>query len=398
MITTMDNVNDKLFKLYSKQWCSLCEALDNLSVDGMEDYEKNPLLLRIDDSQKYEKADLRIMIFGQDMSIGDWYKYNRHTALEDCMKNIKTFRNSIGSVDINTQQTRQSRGFGGGVNKFIDILRKKMPGCEIQFVWNDLAKIGRNIKGNPNREKLEEIENKYFNVTIDEINCLNPDFIIFMTGPAKFWESRLKSKLNNPKTFDCYGYSYHDLCLLEIITNDIKTKSPSVNLAFRTYHPCARGKKKTTYYQSIAEIIKRKYIFENLLIDFQKIKGCTPIICSVNDEKYEDQIVEDSNISYWSNEWLSIGYIQGNYYACITYGLNNNIELGIRRAPGTLKKEFNSTLKDYPDSSNIWWYCKKDIDKEPIEQNISTKELILKLTNGLSELLDFMNNELSNTL
>ena len=154
----MDNVNDKLFKLYSKQWCSLCEALDNLSVDGMEDYEKNPLLLRIDDSQEYEKADLKIMMFGQDMSLGDWYKYNRHTTLENCMKNIKTFRNSIGSVDINTQK-RQSRGFGGGVNKFIDILRKKMPGCEIQFVWNDLAKIGRNIKGNPNREKLEEIEN-----------------------------------------------------------------------------------------------------------------------------------------------------------------------------------------------------------------------------------------------
>lgn len=374
------DVNDRLFEVYSKKWGELCNVLDKLEDNSGPNYENNPLLLRVDNSQEYERADLKIMIFGQDMSQGEWYKYDRKAPLEDCMKSIKTFRNSVGSVDIDTQK-RQSRGLGGGINRLIDILRKKMPGCEIQFVWNDLVKIGRNIKSNLNCEKLEAVEKEYFNVIIDEINCLQPDFIIFMTGPTEFWESRLREKLRISSPYiQCPGFSLQQLSL--VILGE---SCPEVKSAFRTYHS-RYIKGRWGRFSAIAEIIKRKYIFDRL-----KYKFSQSVICFVNDENSEDQIIENEDVIYWSSEWLSIGYIRENYYACITYGLNSNIEMGIRRAPGTLKKEFDyPNNRDYPVSSNIWWYCKKDIDKDLAEQNVSVEDLIVKLTNGLNETMNFL--------
>ena len=327
---------------------------------------------------------MKIMIFGQDMSDGSWYKYDRQSSLEDCMNNIKTFRNTIGAVDKETQK-RQNRGFGGGVNRFINLLRKAMPECKIQFIWNDLVKIGRNIESNQNREKLETVEKEHFNVIIDEINCLQPDYIIFMTGPTEFWESRLREKLKISSPYiQCPGFSLKQLSL--VILGD---SCPGVKSAFRTYHP-RYIKGRWGRYFTIAEIIKRKYIIDKLNDRFPQ-----STICFVNDENYEDQIIDYEDIRCYSSEWLSTGRVQGNYYGCITYGLNDNIELGIRRAPGTLKVESDClNNKDYPLSSNIWWYCKKDIDKDLIAQNLSVEDLIEKLTDGLNEVLTIMSCEL----
>lgn len=383
MINNVD-VNDRLLQIYSEKWTELCKALDKLDGNCGQNYENNPLLLRVDDCQEYEEADLKIMIFGQDMSDGSWYKYDRQSSLEDCMNNIKTFRNTIGAVDKETQK-RQNRGFGGGVNRFINLLRKAMPECKIQFIWNDLVKIGRNIESNQNREKLETVEKEHFNVIIDEINCLQPDYIIFMTGPTEFWESRLREKLKLSSPYiQCPGFSLKQLSL--VILGD---SCPGVKSAFRTYHP-RYIKGRWGRYSTIAEIIKRKYIIDKLNDRFPQ-----STICFVNDENYEDQIIDYEDIRCYSSEWLSIGRVQGNYYGCITYGLNDNIELGIRRAPGTLKVESDClNNKDYPLSSNIWWYCKKDIDKDLIAQNLSVEDLIEKLTDGLNEVLTIMSCEL----
>lgn len=390
MINNVD-VNNRLLEIYSEKWAKLCIALNKLEGNCEQNYENNPLLLRIDNSMEYERADLKIMIFGQDMSHGEWYKYDRLSPLEECMNNIKTFRNSIGAVDKDTQN-RQNSGFGGGVNRFINLLHKALPGCEIQFVWNDLVKIGRNIKSNPNRETLEAIEKEHFNVIIDEINCLQPDYIIFMTGPTEFWESRLRKKLKISTLYiPCPGFGLNQLSLVSL-----EGRCSDVKCAFRTFHP-RYIKGRWGRFSAIAEVIKRKYIFDKLIDELKvKLKDdfTQPYICFVNDENNQDQIVEKYNFSYLSSEWLSIGYVKGNYYGCITYGLYNDIELGIRRAPETLKGAFDCLHNDYPITSNIWWYCKTDIDKDLTKQNMSIKDLITKLADGLKEVLDIMKREL----
>ena len=66
------NINKQLANLYLSKWDELCKALND---NGLFGYEYNPLLLNINDEDDFESADVRVMLIGQDMSYGDWYKY-----------------------------------------------------------------------------------------------------------------------------------------------------------------------------------------------------------------------------------------------------------------------------------------------------------------------------------
>lgn len=52
MINNVD-VNNRLLQIYSEKWTELCKALDKLEGNCGQNYENNPLLLRVDDCQKY---------------------------------------------------------------------------------------------------------------------------------------------------------------------------------------------------------------------------------------------------------------------------------------------------------------------------------------------------------
>ena len=133
---------------------------------------------------------------------------------------------------------------GGGMNKFIDMLNARFQGKKIRYVWNDVVKLGRNVtKGNPHRTLLAEIEREYFNVVKDEINAVKPQVIVFLTGPNPFWEDKLRQCLGIDAS--CYqplpGWSgnVRQLALLTLHEDTF----PSVQYAFRTYHPCARERR-----------------------------------------------------------------------------------------------------------------------------------------------------------
>ena len=248
------NINQKLAEYYSSKWDNLCKTLNS---NELFSYEYNPLLLNINDCEDFEKADIKVMLFGQDMSWGDWYKYDLYgNILTECMLAITTFDNKIGAI---YNGKRQTRGMGSGMNIFIDRLNNKFKGKEIRYVWNDIVKIGRNItKGNNKNQILEEIENQHFDVIKDEINLIEPQIIIFLTGPNIFWESKLQKRLGitkiNYKTVQNWNNN-KQIALLELD----KEQFPSVKYAFRTYHPCAYGKyiaRQSERYNTIVENIK----------------------------------------------------------------------------------------------------------------------------------------------
>ena len=218
----------------------MCQKLDESGLGG---YEYSPLLLSVNNPDDFDTADIKVMLFGQDMSYGDWYIYDRHTQpLEECMRAIRTFDNTVGAVDLNGR--KQKKGMGGGMNKFIDMLNARFQGKKIRYVWNDVVKLGRNVtKGNPHRTLLAEIEREYFNVVKDEINAVKPQVIVFFTGPNSFWEDKLRQCLGIDAS--CYqplpGWSgnVRQLALLALHEDTF----PSVQYAFRTYHPCARERR-----------------------------------------------------------------------------------------------------------------------------------------------------------
>ena len=231
------NTSERLYQVYASKWDALCQKLDEAGLCG---YEYSPLLLSVTNSDDFDTADIKVMLFGQDMSAGDWYMYDRHTQpLEECMRAIRTFDNKEGAVGLNGN--RQRKSMGGGMNKFIDTLNVRFQGKEIRYVWNDVVKLGRNVtKGNPHKSLLAEIERDYFNVVKDEINAIKPQVMVFLTGPNSFWERRLQQCLGIDAS--CYqplpGWSgnVRQLALLALQ----KEEYPSVQYAFRTYHPCAR--------------------------------------------------------------------------------------------------------------------------------------------------------------
>jgi hypothetical protein len=250
------NLNQKLALIYASRWSALCKALIE---NGLCDYQHNPLLLNINDPDDFEKADIKVMLFGQDMSSGDWYQYDRKNVFNkengSILSEIKTFNNTLGAI---YDGKRQTRGMGGGMNLFISRLNEKFKGKQIRYVWNDIAKLGRDTTkdwGMKNDAgKLWNIEMNYFDVVKSEIQIIEPQIVVFFTGPTPYWESKLQQKLGitqvNYKSIQNWN-NLGQVALLELN----KERFPSVQYAFRTYHPCARASKKARY-DAIIENIK----------------------------------------------------------------------------------------------------------------------------------------------
>lgn len=230
------NTNESLWRMYDSKWSNLCRVLEE---NGLEGYEYSPLLLGIKDVEDFDSADIKVMLFGQDMSEGDWYQYNRQRqSLNECMMSIRTFDNKIGAIDLNGK--RGTKCMGRGMNRFIDMLNAHYPDKKIRYIWNDLVKLGRNIKGNSHQKLLEQIELEYFNVIRDEVNIIRPQILIFFTGPNKFWEIKLQQKLGISKSsylsVPAWKGNIRQLAQLKLE----RETYPTVKYVFRTYHPCAR--------------------------------------------------------------------------------------------------------------------------------------------------------------
>lgn len=350
----MEDINKKLFELYSSKWVLLNDELDRKE---MFDYEYNPLLLSVDDCLEYEKADLRVMLFGQDMSEGDWYKYDRKNddLRLKCMCSIETFRNNGASIDKASKKLL-TKGMGGGLNLFMREFKSNFPDKKIQFVWNDLVKMGRNIRYNPNKDILSKIEQDYFNVIIEEVRILHPDIIIFLTGPTSFWDLKLQDKFNI--NFNDY-LSVGNLSRNELSIIDLHNSTLNIDYVFRTYHPCSRKKKKF-YYNKISEIIKRKILYDEINL---KLENCRMHYVNGN---IDTIILNNRLTTEWGSEWVSIGRIIGKYYVCICWGLDCELlEIGIRKAPNTNKNSsyIELNLSDYYMTDNIWWYYIRTVQK-----------------------------------
>ena len=230
------NTNEALLHLYESKWNDLCKALDG---NGLYGYEYSPLLLGVKDVEDFDSADIKVMLFGQEMSWGDWYQYDRQNQpLNECMMSIRTFDNKIGAIDLNGK--RGTKSMGRGMNRFIDTLNAHYPDKKIRYVWNDVTKLGRNVKGSQQQKLLGQIEREHFDVIRDEINIICPQVVVFLTGPDKYWESKLQQSLgitpSNYQPIPGWEGNTRQLARLELD----KDKYPSVKYAFRTYHPCAR--------------------------------------------------------------------------------------------------------------------------------------------------------------
>ena len=105
-------------------------------------------------------------------------------------------------------------------------MQKKFPDKKIRLTWNNIVKIGKHgAKGFP-PDYIYEIEREHFHVIPQELEILNPNVVLFLTGPN--YDSIIKDNFGELK--------------YEALPNSTERQLSRVTLknvpfAYRTYHP-----------------------------------------------------------------------------------------------------------------------------------------------------------------
>jgi hypothetical protein len=246
----MNKINTQLTKLYASKWKELTNEADK--IKGVK--PAHPLLIKVNDN--YEKADIKVMIFGQE-TFG-WHKeFSGGKNIDFLMNDYNYYLNNNtqdyfykGRVKRKNKRTFWNRS---NFKYFQEQLETHFKGKSIEFLWNNLSKIGKTGKGKQTDE-IKVLENTYFNVIEKELKILQPDIIIFVTGPTR--DKLLKNKLNT--TLEQCSSQYKTRQLAKVIFSDITNVDNKEILAFRTYHPRYRAGRKNRN-SEILELIIENY-------------------------------------------------------------------------------------------------------------------------------------------
>jgi len=166
-----------------------------------------------------------------DYLMDDYYHY---------LYNIPANKNNL----VNRLKKKSKRSFWNRNNfKFYsEELTQVFKNQKVSFLWNNVSKIGKCARGKQT-DSIGELEEKYFkNVLHNELEILQPDIVIFVTGDRKIPLKHSPIK------------KIKDEQVSKIKLDDF----PNI-LAIRTYHPNAKikgGKKHLN--KQVIRLIKEK--------------------------------------------------------------------------------------------------------------------------------------------
>ncbi len=210
-------MNEELREIYQTKWDDLSTKLNEIITDSTLDIKPaNPLLVFV--NEEYKDADIRIMIFGQETN---GWEGDFQDDINVSLNLYNHFYNSNNCFSYGGQ-------FWNGYNRFLTLLKNKYPDRKISSIWNNVVKIGGSDSDlNCPPDYIYNIEKNHFNVIEEEIEILNPNIILFLSGP------NYDHKLNN---------IFNELIFLPIsdkftVRNLAKLEYKNHNNIFRTYHP-----------------------------------------------------------------------------------------------------------------------------------------------------------------
>lgn len=250
-----ENINDKLRQLYVSKLgagspCFLQILREQRRSNDEAIQPAYPLMIKIKDEAKYKNADLRIMIFGQETNSWETEVSKIEIPLDESCNHVGATVDEFMKAHLKHRSKTDLKTPFWFAFKTINELTHDM-NCEV--VWNNIYKIGNKAK-NKNRphEQIRKLENEYFDVIHHEISILQPDVLLFLTGPA--YEARVDKKFGIVDNQSFSNIEKRKLAKLSI-SNGI--------LAYRTYHPGHLNRKGflKEYFKLIIEDIKKeKYI------------------------------------------------------------------------------------------------------------------------------------------
>jgi uracil-DNA glycosylase len=177
----------------------------------------NPLLLVLRDEKKFNSADIRIMIYGQETN--DWGG-NFENNIEETKVIYNDFFNTNACFSYGGQ-------FWNGVNLFLKKIRQKYPEKKVEFLWNNVVKFGKSGEKNTPPKYISDIENENFAILGEEIDIIKPNLLLFLSGP--YYDHILKNQIKGfDKKEELSDFTSRQLS---------KFKYNEEVLCYRTYHP-----------------------------------------------------------------------------------------------------------------------------------------------------------------
>lgn len=170
--------NLKLIELYKKNAEGLSKVFE--TVPGTRS-AFGPLFLHIDE-EKYDKTNKKVMFVGMEHHLSLTYDESLKIPKKQLLSMFEMYKDYKFS---------QTNAFGNFAKKLTQSLNTSQNNP--LFIWNSIYKFSK-----PNKA-IEEAENQYFNLLVNEIKICKPDAVIFMTG--KKYDNHIKAKFNNKLSF-----------------------------------------------------------------------------------------------------------------------------------------------------------------------------------------------------
>ena len=178
-------------------------------------------LLCLKPSKEYIDADIKVMIFGQETN--DWEGKFLHTGGVHHLQNVYDgFFNGGACYKYGGQ-------FWNGFKKLKESLTReyKNENKSIEFLWNNIIKIGKSgEKGSPTEDVLEWSK-QTFDLVRMEVEHYKPDVIVFFTGPT--YNKFIKIAFPDAIFEKCSGKDSREIAFVK--SKYLPQKS------IRTYHP-----------------------------------------------------------------------------------------------------------------------------------------------------------------
>lgn len=179
-------INKLLKKLYISKFqqgnpCVLQQLREMRRGDNPPAY---PLLLKVNE-EKHNKADLKIMIIGQETDGWESQKVTTFTPIDQSSQIVESrVDDFMDAYRMYLDKWGKNSPFWHYIKDINNTINRQLPDKTIEIIWNNIYKIGNKEKGqNRPKDIIRAFENECFNVIEEEVNILKPDIIIFFTGP-----------------------------------------------------------------------------------------------------------------------------------------------------------------------------------------------------------------------
>lgn len=207
----LQETNSKLLDLYSSKLPNLIEMYGEMEKAGLRDFSC-PLLLSC--HQEYIDSSKRIVFIGEETN--GWCEAELGKNTISTFDDIKNIQERYHLFVTSQSYKRPFWEFVYSINSHFN--------SGVGYMWSNTWKIGKQSGKGKADDKINELELKYFNVSIDEMRILSPDFIIFLTGPD--YDEYIKEHFGNFVIKENY-----DDCFDELVFDELPCR------VFRLYHP-----------------------------------------------------------------------------------------------------------------------------------------------------------------